>query len=139
MIKIDLNPTPRILRQFAWIALFAFAALGLLLHWKFGLPWSWVGALAALGVLTFACGVLFDFRPVPRALFVGLSLVAIPIGFVLSWLLVGIVYYGLFTAFGLAFRLAGRDALRRRIDPQARSYWLDRGPPRPATSYFKLY
>jgi hypothetical protein len=139
MIKIDLDPAPRILRQFSWIALFAFALLGLVLHWNFGLPWTWVGVLAGFGVLTFACGILLGFLPVPRAVFVGLSIVAIPIGFVLSWVLVGLVYYVLFTLFALAFRLMGRDALRRRLDPEAGSYWLDRGAPRPAASYFKLY
>lgn len=33
---------------------------------------------------------------------------------------------------GLAMRLAGRDPLRLKRDPQAASYWIERTPPGPA-------
>ena len=33
----------------------------------------------------------------------------------------------------------GRDALNLRLDRGAKSYWTERPPPRPASSYFKLY
>jgi hypothetical protein len=51
---------------------------------------------------------------------------------VISPLVLGIIYFGLFTPIAFALRLRGRDAMRRRADPQLTSYWLRRDPPGPA-------
>jgi hypothetical protein len=40
-----------------------------------------------------------------------------------TWLLLGSVYYGFFTPFGLLFRRGRRDRLRRSLEPGAPSYW----------------
>jgi hypothetical protein len=42
-----------------------------------------------------------------------------------------LLFYLVFTPFALFFRLTGRDALRRRRDPAAASYWVPRDPPGP--------
>jgi hypothetical protein len=139
MIKIDFHPSERILRQFAWIALFAFPLLALLLHWKWGLPWTWCWIMFGAGAAAFLCGVLLNLLLVPRWMFIGLSVVTVPIGMVLSWVLVRLIYYGMFTPIAAVFRLMGRDAMQRRRDPARSSYWIDRGSARPASSYFKLY
>jgi hypothetical protein len=49
------------------------------------------------------------------------------------------VYYGIFTPIGLGLRLMGRDPLRRRFDPQARSYWVDRRAPADVKRYFRQF
>lgn len=139
MIQINFRPDDRQLRQFAWISLFAFPLLALLLHWRFGLAWTWVYVLIGLGAAVFVAGVVLGNRAFPRVVFVVVSLVSVPIGMVLSWILVRLIYYGLFTGIAALFRLVGRDAMRRKMDPAQQSYWLDRGPPRAPTSYFKLY
>jgi hypothetical protein len=139
MIKIDFHPSARILRQFAWVALFAFPLLALLLHWKWDLPWVWCWIMFGFGAVVFACGVLLDAIVVPRLTFIGLSVVSVPIGMVLSWVLVRLIYYGMFMPIAAVFRLIGRDAMRRKMDPGQASYWVDRGPPREPASYFKLY
>lgn len=150
MIKLNLSPDRRMLRQFAWLSLVAFPLVGLVLRWQFGLPWHWVAVLAGVGVLVFLVQIVAVplvspavasglEKAVPRTVFQVLSLAAIPIGLVLSWTLLALIYYVMFTLVGLIFRLIGRDAMRRRLDPAAVSYWIDRGPPRPRTSYFKLY
>jgi hypothetical protein len=48
---------------------------------------------------------------------------------VTSPLVLGALYFLLFTPVALIMRLAGRDALCRRFDPGARSYWVERPPP----------
>ena len=40
-----------------------------------------------------------------------------------SHLVLAVFYFGVFSAVSLIFRLIGRDALRRRLDPSASSYW----------------
>ena len=53
-------------------------------------------------------------------------LAAVPIGWTLSHLVLGAVYYGVFTPIGLVMRLLGHDPLERRFDPTATSYWIER-------------
>jgi hypothetical protein len=50
---------------------------------------------------------------------------------VVNPIVLGGIYFLVFTPFGLAMRLAGRDALRRKLDRQAKSYWINRDPPGP--------
>ncbi len=47
-------------------------------------------------------------------------------------LIMGLVFYGAVTPTGLIMRALGKDPLRRRLDPGAESYWIDREPPGPA-------
>jgi hypothetical protein len=138
MIKLQLHPEPRILRQFAWVSLIAFPLLAWLFRAQFGLPAAWACSIAALGPLVLGTE-LVGLRPVPLLVFRFLVLVTFPIGLIVFPLLIGLIYYGMFTPMGLFFRLIGRDVLHLRPDPAARSYWHERGPPRPASSYFKLY
>jgi hypothetical protein len=55
----------------------------------------------------------------------------------LSMILLGLIYYGMFTPVGLAFRVAGRDPLHRKLDRAAKSYWQVRA--RSPASYLRLY
>lgn len=150
MLKLNLDPDRRFLRQFAWASLLMFPLIGVLLTWKFGAPlWLAIG-LAGIGVLVFAVEVvlvpLLDDataalleRLVPRTVFLVLTLVTFPIGFVVSHVLMALIYYLVVTPIGLVFRLIGRDALRLRQDPTASSHWVERTQQRRPSSYFKLY
>ena len=142
MFKLDLDPPKRQLQQFAFIAVVGLPLIALVvlrfcgLGWAFGHP----AVLIALGVGVLQL-VLFlaGFRPLTRAVYVVLMIVALPIGFVLSHVLMAVIFYLVMTPIGLVFRLIGRDAMGRKRDPKARSYWHDRGPARSPASYFKLY
>ncbi|MGA3024509.1 MAG: hypothetical protein ABSF98_07060 [Bryobacteraceae bacterium] len=46
-------------------------------------------------------------------------------------LAMAVLYYLVFTPFGLLARLLRKDPLRLRADPQAASYWMERHPPGP--------
>jgi hypothetical protein len=149
MLKVNFDPERRILRQFAWAALIMFPLIAGYMRWRHELPWTWALVLAGIGVLVAlvelvlveAMGAFGDLleKLIPRTVFQLLSLVAIPIGFVLSHVLMMIVYYLVLTPIALVFRLMGRDVIGRRLEPQRTSYWHERGAPRPKASYFKLY
>ncbi|MBZ5725104.1 MAG: hypothetical protein LAP87_08920 [Acidobacteriia bacterium] len=47
-------------------------------------------------------------------------------------LVTGLLFYGVFTPMAVLFRLRGKDPLRLRFDPAAETYWLERNPPGPA-------
>jgi hypothetical protein len=51
---------------------------------------------------------------------------------VVSPLVLGAIYFLVFTPVAWAMRLSGRDILRRKLDSTAQSYWIKRDPPGPA-------
>ncbi len=56
---------------------------------------------------------------------------------IVSPVVLGIMFFGVITPMGLLMRLLGKDLLRLRADPDAKSYWVDRKPPGPARDSFK--
>jgi hypothetical protein len=56
---------------------------------------------------------------------------------VVSPLVLGLIFFGVFTPVGMLMRAFGRDAMARRFEPQARSYWVRRDPPGPADDSFR--
>ena len=135
MTKINLHPTNRQLRQFGFIALVAFGVLGVLVRWKgglfainFGENALWVsylfwtlGAVSALLSLVFPQG--------NRFLFVVLTVISYPIGYVVSFVLMAIFFYVVMTSVAIVFRLIGRDVLKRKFAPEASTYWTPHTSP----------
>ena len=50
---------------------------------------------------------------------------------IVSPLMLGLMFYGAIMPFGLVMRVFGRDPLRRKREPGAASYWIERTPPGP--------
>lgn len=138
MIKIDFNPPAHQLRQFAWISLLAFPAIGwLVLHKAFGTSTTPAWWLTGIGVGVFVLGLVST--AAVRPVFVGMMVLSAPIGYVVSTLVLGLVYYGLFTPVALFFKLTGRDKLRLKLDPNAKSYWVERNTDIPLSRYLRMY
>lgn len=138
---LDRYPTPRQLRQFAFAGIVLMPLAAWLLS---GMPsvdgWQrvhtlLVGGLATLGALFVVLS--FAAPRILRPVYVGMSLVTLPIGLVVGELLLALTYFGVFTPVGLVFRLIGRDALERRVDRTATTYWRAKRQPRDAASYFR--
>lgn len=47
-------------------------------------------------------------------------------------LVMGMLFYGTVTPMGLIMRTLGKDLLRLKRDPEAKTYWIERKPPGPA-------
>jgi hypothetical protein len=50
---------------------------------------------------------------------------------IVSPVILGIMFFGVFTPMGFVMRLLGKDPLRLRFDRQSTSYWVERTPPGP--------
>jgi carbamoyltransferase len=123
----------RLLRQFAGLWLLFCGGLAYLQHLR-GRPTVAV-VLVVLGLIF---GPLGLFRPQwVRPLYVALTTVTRPIGWVVSQVLLALLYYGVFTPFGWAMRLAGRDALRLRPRPEQGTYWAPKPVSDGVRSYFR--
>ena len=145
LIDINLRPDRGTLRQFGFIALVGFGLLALLAWletgvFAFGLGegrlWA-VGVLAGIGLLSALLSLLAP--AANRPLYLALTWIALPIGFVLSYVTLGGLFYLVITPVGLLLRLLGRDPMSRRFLRGESSYWVDARPPRGKESYFKQF
>jgi hypothetical protein len=137
MLDINRNPSRRELRQFAgiWFPAFWIVVGGMILY-RTGDPivplclWVPVLFLSLMGL----------WRPAwMRPIFVGWMFAAAPIGWVVSRLILGIVYFVVLTPIGLVLRLTKGDPLQQRFDPSASTYWTPREPARDTSRYFRQF
>jgi hypothetical protein len=78
----------------------------------------------------------------PRAikyLYVGWICAAFPIGWTISHLLLLLIFYGILTPIGLVMRVLGYDPLRRKSDPVAGTYWVERAQAEDSSRYFRQF
>ncbi len=119
--EINWKPTTRDLRQFGMIWLPAFLVLVGVMTFFYAESTSAAVALAGLALVAGVTGYL---RPgAIRPVFVGLMCVTFPIGWVVSHAIFLVVFYFVVTPIGLLMRLTGRDALERKLDRTASTYW----------------
>ena len=120
MLDINLHPSERILRQFAaaWLLVLSGLAAN---QWLMRGNARIAAALLALAVLVGVAGLV---RPrAVRWLFVSSTVAAFPIGWVVSQVMLVVLFIGVITPVALMFRLQGRDRLSRKPTPGQTSYW----------------
>lgn len=144
IIEVNWRPDRRQLRVFGAACLLALGGVGLWVYLKgslVGVELSGAAAARLAFGLWFAagiCGMLGALVPAAlRPLYVCLTALTLPIGIALSYALLALLFYGLFTPVALVFRLVGRDALCRRFDPGAESYWVRREQADEVSRYFR--
>ncbi len=136
LVAVNWKPSGRQLRQFALVG--AAALLGLAAWLYFGKGWPiYAWSLATIGAGLGICGA--SCPESVRHLYLALIAVTYPIGWVISHVILGVIYYGLFTLVGLIFRLIGRDPLQRRFDRSATTYWQPRRPVTDVGQYFHQF
>ena len=119
-------------RSFGWTFTFIFVAAGLYGLWQGGAALSWLLAAAAvMALVTYMRDAWL--APLNRAWMKLGELM----GRVVSPIVLGIIFFGVFTPVGLAMRLFGRDAMARQFDRRLNSYWVDREPPGPAEGSYR--
>ncbi len=137
MVEINWLPTRTDLKVFG-IGLAVFCAVvGVLCYRSDGEFGTAEMLLAAVAALSVVIGLLAPswLRPV----YLVFVVLAFPIGWVVSHVLLAVVFYGVFTPIGLVMRLLGRDPLERRFDPEAPSYWVPCERQRSSEDYFRQF
>jgi len=128
-------PSKTMLRQFSGLCLVVFGGMAGWRLWQ-GQQDAWTVALGALAVLIGVVGLI---QPAAvRYVFTGWMIVAFPIGWVVSHIALGLMFYLIFTPVSIFFGLRGRDALHRRRVAQA-SYWTPKPPPAAVRDYFRQF
>ncbi len=133
LIAINRNPSARQLRQFAALCIVALPLL----------VWLWGGSSQGIriaGVTGLLSGIAGLVRPsLIKPIFLLLMYLTAPIGIVMGELILMLIYFVVFLPIALLFRISGRDALRLRGDPKAKSWWIVRGQPRSAAGYYRQF
>jgi hypothetical protein len=138
MLDFDWKPDAKKLRQFSAIWLAGFGLMGAAAAWKTG---AWTGT-TPLVLWAIAAGIGFLGLAAPKAVrpvYLAWTAAGLVIGTVISYLLLAVIYFGLFTPLALVFRLMGRDALRRRWDARAQTYWMPYDRPKSPSRYFDQF
>ena len=136
LIERRINPPARDLKCFALILL-AFLGLVGILVWRAtgSLAWPrliWGGA-ATLSLIYYVA------RPLQRPMYIGWSYLTYPVGWVISHVLMALVFFGLFTAVGLLMRLFRYDPMMRTFDRSAKTYWVPHEDQADVAYYFRQY
>jgi hypothetical protein len=123
--------TSRQLREFSGIWLVFFCGVAVT-------QWS---ASSKLAVILMAMGLVVGITGLIRPAFVKLLFavvmaIAFPIGWVMTRVLLGFLFFCIFTPVGWLFRQLKRDPLHIR-KPAAASYWAHAGQPADRTSYLR--
>ena len=133
---IQFKPARTTLRQFAGLWLVFFGGLAL---WE-ALVQGRSGLASILALLALTIGPLGLARPDwMRLIYVGWMILAFPIGWTVSHVILAVMFYGLFTPIGLVFRLLGRDPLHRARRPELESYWAPKPTLTDLRRYFKQF
>ena len=135
MLDLKLKATDNEARVFAVSQLLM---AGLVAWWLNGKGYSTAAAiLVGFSVLIALVGLIKPRLTAP--LYAAWMLAAFPIGWVMSYVMASLVYFLVVTPIGLLARLLGRDAMGRRFDPDATSYWTETPEPTDPKRYFRQF
>jgi hypothetical protein len=124
------------LRQFAGIWIVFFGGIGA--YQGFYHHRQTLGiVLAVLAVTIGPIGVMWPKTIKP--IFVGWMTLAYPIGWTVSRIVLGAVFYGLFTPIAIVFRMMGRDELGLKRQPSAATYWQPKPRATDKTQYLRQF
>jgi len=136
LIERNREPTPRELMVFGLLLGPFFGLIGALVLWRTG---SWTVAAVLWIVGSLLAAVYLCSQSVRRPSYMTWMALLYPIGWVVSHLLLALVYYGWVTPVGLFMRLFGYDPMRRRPDRNATTRWIRRRPITNINRYFRQY
>lgn len=134
--EVVARPSDRKLREFA--ATFAVVLFGLAIYQALA------GANRPLAALYAGVAVCAGFVGIVRPrwlapIFVGWMVVAFPIAWIVSTLVLVAIFFGLVTPLAFVFRALGRDALDRKLKPDHDSYWKVKPSTKQTRSYLRQF
>jgi hypothetical protein len=136
IMDVNWNPSRKELKAFSLLLIVFFAIVAWLAHRKgASIETAWM--IASGGAVVGVAGL---FSPAfIRVVYVVWMTAVFPIGFVVSNVVLAIVFYGVVTPIGLLAKLTGRNALQLGFDRDAKTYWNPRQQIKDPRRYFRQY
>ncbi len=135
LLEINRQPSRRQLAVFGLVWVLFFGTIGTLIAIRSGVR----PAALVLWGLALAATIGWAAPAWMRILYLGMSYLGLPVGYVVSFVILAVVWFLVFTPIGWALRLAGYDPLGRRFEPERDSYWTPHAGQRPMQRYFRQY
>lgn len=136
VIEINKNPSQKELAWFGLMFLAFFGLIGGFVWWRLQ---AQTAAYTLWGVAAAVVAVYYAVPSLRRPIYLGWLYAAFPIGWVISHVVMGVIYFLVITPFALVFKLIGRDALEQKIDKNAKSYWVEHRTGGDPQRYFKQF
>ena len=121
-------------RKFGLLVGGVFVALGAIAFWRDA---SWWLIPTVLGAPLVLLGAVY-----PRALrvvYLGWMFMAVVLGFFVTRIILSVFFFLVITPVALFFKLIGRDALHRKFDREAKTYWIEKEYPIADRSRFEKF
>jgi hypothetical protein len=136
IMDVNWNPSRKELKAFSLLLIVFFAIVAWLAHRKgASIETAWM--IASGGAVVGVAGL---FSPAfIRVVYVVWMTAVFPIGFVVSNVVLAIVFYGVVSPIGLLAKLTGRNALQLGFDRDAKTYWNPRQQIKDPRRYFRQY
>jgi Saxitoxin biosynthesis operon protein SxtJ len=129
------KPSPKQLRQFAGLWLVVFLAMAGWRAWQ-GRADTTAVIVAAVAVVVGVTGLLAP--ALVRPIYTGWMVAAFPIGWTVSKVALGVIFFVVITPLAWVFRLTGRDLLHLRRPPEG-SLWTPKRQPASPKEYLRQF
>jgi len=136
IVDINWNPSKKELKVFSLLLIVFFAIVAWLAHSK-GASIETASLIAGVGAVVGIAGALSP--AFIRVVYVVWMAAVFPIGFVVSNVVLAVVFYGVVWPIGLLTKLTGKNALQLGLDREAKTYWNVRQSVKDPRRYFRQY
>jgi TRAP-type C4-dicarboxylate transport system permease small subunit len=136
LIQINKNPSSRDLNWFGILFAAFFGLVGWLAWRRFG---SERAALVLWGIGVVLPVIYYAIPGLRRPIYLAWMYLAFPIGLVVSYVVLALVYFAVFAPVGLIMRLVRHDPLQRAFDSARKTYWVEHRTGGPKSRYFSQY
>ena len=132
--KISSSATIKQIRQFGFLVGIVMIAIGCWQFYRQIYPTTRV-ILWGIGGFLFASGLLLP--KILKPFYILWMLLAHVLSWVNTRIILGLIFYLIFTPIALIMKLTKRDSLQRKIDKDASSYWVQRTMPKNIKEHFE--
>jgi hypothetical protein len=136
VIDVNWNPSPKELRVFSALLIVFCAIIGGVSYYNSSTLTA-VGYAAIGGAVVGAIGCVGP--NLIRVVYVVWMAAVLPVGLVVSNVVIGLVFFGVVWPIGVVMRWKHVDSLRLDFDKSAKSYWIKRSAPKDQRQYFRQY
>jgi hypothetical protein len=144
VLEVRRNPSKHELNWFGVVVFVMMGFLGFIAWGKGHLIFKTGGAPPIMSYVFWGIGVVlpvvyYAIPPLRKKLYVGFMYVLYPIGFVMSHIILGAIYFLMFTPVGFVMRRFGYDPMNKRYAPEATTYFHDHVTGGDAPRYFRQF
>lgn len=146
LVDINWNPNAITLRNFGFICVAFSIAAGTWIFLRHSFLFfdlvddtATIAAYVLWGLACLFFIVSVTYSKVMYPIYLVLVAISLPIGMVVSHVVVTLLYYLVFTPFGIAFKVLKRDVLERTLERDRRSYWVKRTIETDRQRYFRQF